>query len=217
MRLCWASSRDAHSRHYNGGGTAIRRGGRDEHCGAHLGAPVVPSKQVHCHPEARPEAPEVRVHDQVFEGAAPLMHLRRSIFLSSPCPPSCIMVSGIKREQSAQCCAHFMQNSGMLGVHWLQEGRAWVPACLDHIAVLLVLHQPLQHSMAELFKGLRGHCEGLKVLVLQAGVLDLRVQQPLRGRHAPACLEVLAHSQQGHLHMACAHRASAALETRQQQ
>ena len=90
-------------------------------------------------------------------------------------------------------------------------------ACLDDVAVVLVLHQPLQHGVAELLEGLRGHREGLKVLVLQTGVLHLRMQQPLRARHAPPRFEILAHSQQGHLQVVYAHHASASGETRQQQ
>ena len=72
-------------------------------------------------------------------------------------------------------------------------------ACLDDITVMLVVKEPVQDGVAELLEGLCVDGGRQKVALLQACVLHCRVQLVLRRGHAPARLQILAHSQQCHL------------------
>ena len=48
----------------------------------YLGPPVMAPKQAHGNTQAGAETPEVRMHDEVLERAAPLMHLHSARTLS---------------------------------------------------------------------------------------------------------------------------------------
>ncbi len=64
---------------------------------------------------------------------------------------------------------------------------------------MLMMEEPVQDGVTKLLKGLRVDSSRQKVALLQACILNRRVQLVLRCGHTPARLQILAHSQQCHL------------------
>ena len=138
------------------------------------------------------------MHDQVLESATPLMHLHRAHIMSRyqrVCSWPAIMLPLTSGRQSSKMLSALPQQARLAWLPWpscdkhslsySSVGHLGEEPYLNNVAALLVLHQPLQHSVAQLLEGLRGYREGFEMLLLQAGVVDTWVEQPLSVSHAP--------------------------------